>query len=80
MHPNSFSSVCVCVCVCVSLSLSLSLSLFILSLDSRQTFGLFVCLLQKAFMRFGTRAASYESDNCQVRDEVRDDDALGGSN
>lgn len=67
-------SVCVCVRVCVSLSL------FILSLDSRQTFGLFVCLLQKAFMRFGTRAASYESDNCQVRDEVRDDDALGGAN
>jgi hypothetical protein len=76
MHPNSFSSVCVSVCACVSLSLSL----FILSLDSRQTFGLFVCLLQKAFMRFGTRAASYESDNCQVRDEVRDDDALGGAN
>jgi len=59
MHPNSFSSVCVYVCV----SFSLSLSLFILSLDSRQTFDLFVCLLQEAFMRFGTRAASYESDN-----------------
>jgi hypothetical protein len=41
---------------------------------------LFVCLLQKAFMRFGTRAASYESDNWQVRDEVRDDNALGRPN
>jgi hypothetical protein len=80
MHPNSFSSVCVYVCVTLSLSLSLSLSFYSLSLDSRQTFDLFVRLLQEAFMRFGTRAASYESDNCQVRDEVRDDDALGRPN